>query len=168
MLFIFGGLPGTGKTILSQYLAESIGATYLRIDSIEQTLRNEGILEVEGKGYEVAYRIAHDNLKTGQSVVADSVNPLPITRKAWRSVASETGSTYCEIEIICSDKSEHRQRIESRVTDIDGLRLPSWQDVLGREYEPWIDKQIGIDTANKSVRESKEELMTALRNAAVI
>lgn len=43
MLYIFGGLPATGKSELSKYLASSIGAAYIRIDSIEQKLRNAGL-----------------------------------------------------------------------------------------------------------------------------
>jgi len=39
-LFIFSGLPGTGKTTLSRQLAQHVGAAYLRIDTIEQALRD--------------------------------------------------------------------------------------------------------------------------------
>ena len=38
MLYIFGGLPGTGKTTLARYLAHHQRAVYLRIDTIEQAL----------------------------------------------------------------------------------------------------------------------------------
>lgn len=38
MLYIFGGLPGTGKTELSMDLARRLGAVYLRIDAIEQPI----------------------------------------------------------------------------------------------------------------------------------
>ena len=40
ILYIFSGLPGTGKTTLSQKLCKKIDAFYLRIDTIEQTLRD--------------------------------------------------------------------------------------------------------------------------------
>lgn len=40
MLIILGGLPGVGKTTL----AGAIGAVHVRIDSIEQALRDAGAL----------------------------------------------------------------------------------------------------------------------------
>lgn len=40
MLYIFAGLPGSGKSTLAKKLAQKLGATYLRIDTIEQGLRD--------------------------------------------------------------------------------------------------------------------------------
>lgn len=168
LLYIFSGLPATGKSELARYLSERFGAVYLRIDSIEQSLKDNGITVAKGEGYEVAYKVASDNLSLGLSVVADSVNPLTITREAWRKVATGAGSRFCEIEIVCSDRSEHRKRVESRTNDIDGLSLPSWQDVLDREYEAWTGDRIVIDTGNKSEKESRKELITALSDISVI
>lgn len=162
MLYIFSGLPATGKSELSKYLVNKLGAVYLRIDSIEQSLKNNGLEIAEGQGYEVAYKIALDNLKLGLSVVADSVNPLPITRKAWRNVANKADSPYCEIEIICSDKEEHKRRVESRISDVDGLQLPTWKDVINRDYKTWTRQRIIIDTANNSITESQTELEQAV------
>jgi predicted kinase len=44
MLIIFGGLPGTGKTTIARALAHQIGAVHLRIDSIEQAIRDSEVL----------------------------------------------------------------------------------------------------------------------------
>ena len=66
------------------------------------------------------------------------------------------------MEIICSDPKQHRQRVENRVADIDGLILPTWQEVAAREYEPWNREHIVIDTAGRSVAESVKELREAL------
>jgi predicted kinase len=86
-LLIFGGLPGVGKTAVAAGLALEVGAVHLRIDSIEQALRNYGVEASGPEGYEVAYAIAEDNLRLGRTVIADSVNPVEVTRSAWRGVA---------------------------------------------------------------------------------
>ncbi len=157
MLYIFGGLPGTGKTELASHLSQVLQATYLGIDTIEQALRDAGATAIGPEGYEIAYRVATDNLKLGD-VIADSVNSIQITRQAWRQVALNAGVEYQEIEVICSNTEEHRQRIESRQPRIPGLKLPTWHDVLKREYDFWDSHPIQIDTAGQTVSESKKAL----------
>jgi len=163
MLYVFGGLPSSGKSVLSKYLAEKINAMHIRIDSIEQLLRAHTDLNPVGVvGYVSAYAIAKDNLELGQTVIADSVNPIQITRDAWKTVAKETGAKICEIEVICSDIGEHKARYIARIADIDGLEYGPWDDVLDREYEDWASKDILIDTASKSISESQSELVSKI------
>jgi len=161
-LYIFSGLPGTGKTTLASALANYIGAVFLRIDTIEQGIRDLCDFKVEGEGYRLSYRIAADNLELGNNVVADSCNPIELTRQEWQEVASSKRLHYTNIEVICSDKEEHKKRIEERECDIPGMGLPSWKEVEEREYDPWLGDRIVIDTAKKSVNESFSELMTKL------
>ncbi len=157
MLLILGGLPGVGKTAVAAGLARETGAVHLRIDSIEQALRNSGV-DVSGpEGYAVAYAIAEDNLRLGRTVIADSVNPLEVTRSAWRSVAQRTGTRYVEVEVVCSDRAEHRRRVETRTADIAGHELPTWQQVCEREYEPW-EAGIMVDTAGRHIESSVSAL----------
>ncbi|MEM9220284.1 MAG: AAA family ATPase [Cyanobacteria bacterium P01_F01_bin.150] len=162
-LFIFSGLPGTGKTTLAKHLAQAIGAVYLRIDTVEQALRDLCQFNVEGEGYRLSYQIAADNLRLGNSVVADSCNPIELTRNEWQQVASDNNAAFVNIELICSDRQEHRHRIESRQTDISGLKLPTWHDVEIREYHPWSTDRITIDTAGCSESDCCEALMLALQ-----
>src|SRR5690349_20222276 len=107
MLVIFGGLPGTGKSTLAMRLAHQIGAVYLRIDTIERAMA-AGVeaLSVGERGDRVAYAVAEDNLRFGHTVIADSVNPLQITRSAWRDVAARLEVDWVEIEVVCSDPVE--------------------------------------------------------------
>ncbi len=161
MLLIFGGLPGAGKTAIAARLARDLKCVHLRIDSIEQAMRNSGITVSGPEGYEVAYAIAEDNLKLGRTVVADSVNPIEITRAAWRDVARRTGTRYIEIEIVCSDPIEHRRRVETRTADIAGHLLPTWQEVCDREYGPW-EADVVIDTAGRGIEMSVTKLREKL------
>jgi predicted kinase len=165
MLVIFGGLPGVGKTAIAQKLARRLGAVYLRIDSIEQALRDSEAVSgpMNDAGYRVAYAVAADNLLLGRTVVADSVNPLRITREAWREVARNAGVESLEVEIKCSDCDEHRRRVESRATNIPGLLLPAWAEVLARKYEPWDREHLEIDSSTLSVEQSVTLICSKLR-----
>ncbi len=164
MLIIFGGLPGSGKTTISRALARELGAVYLRVDTIEQNIRASGMLssQVGPAGYMVGYGVAEDNLALGKIVVADSVNPLKVTRDAWLSVAARSGVPAVEIEIICSDRDEHRRRVETRASDIPGLVKPRWEDVTARDYEDWGQSPITIDTAKQGVDEAVVALLSKL------
>ena len=152
MLIVFGGLPGTGKTTLARELAQRLKFMYLRIDTVEQAIIASSLLPDAGPaGYFVGYSVAADNLSLGLTVVADSVNSLTVTRDAWIEVAKTTGTAFVEIEVICSDSVEHRRRVELRRPDISGHKLPGWQDVLDRQYDPWTREHIVVDTATLSI-----------------
>jgi predicted kinase len=161
-LIIFSGLPGAGKTTLARLLARDLRAAYLRIDTVEQALNDQRINVSGPEGYVVAYRVAADNLRLGMSVVADSVNPIAITRRAWRDVAAQAAVPFVEIEVVCSDVHEHRRRVESRVSDIEGLRLPTWHEVETRERDPWDTIPVVIDTAGRTELESFAALRQAI------
>jgi predicted kinase len=164
MLMIFGGLPGSGKSTIAGLLARRLRATYLRIDTIEQTLRACGTLPdgVVTEGYAVAYGVAEDNLRCGGTVIADSVNPLPVTRDAWVGVAKRAAVPLVEVEVVCSDKAEHRRRVETRTTDVPGLMLPTWDAVQGRDYAPWTSPHVVLDTASQTAATCVDELLSVL------
>ncbi len=163
MLYIFAGLPATGKTHLSRALAKKLGAVFIRIDTIEQSLRDSGYSELYDEGYHVAFQLALDNLCNGLSVVADSTNPVEVSRQAWRDVAVKAGCEYKDIEVICSDNNEHKKRVESRSTDIPNLTLPTWEEVVSREYDSWNCDRVIIDTAFKTPAQSLAELFLTLQ-----
>ncbi len=159
-LYIFSGLPASGKSTLAQELAKKIHATFIRIDTIEQGLRDICKYDVEGgEGYELAHLIASDNLKLGNNVIADSVNPWELTRKAWNEVATSSQANFVNIEVICSDHHEHKIRVASRSVIMKNTNLPTWEVVLNRDYHSWTEHRILIDTSGKQISESLAELI---------
>src|SRR6202521_4376510 len=163
MLIILGGLPGTGKTAIARELARQLGAVHVRIDSIEEAILDSGVLSspINDAGYRVGYAVAADNLRIGRTVIADSVNPIPLSRDAWVEVANHAQVSAVEIEVTCSNTKEHQHRVETRISDIPRSRSLTWQEVVSRDYRPWNREHIVIDTANRTV----EQVVTILRGA---
>jgi predicted kinase len=157
MLVIICGLPATGKTTLARALARQTGAVHLRVDTIEQAIVRSGLAAqpLGPAGYAVAYALAEDHLRQGLTVVAESVNPLAVTRDAWRDVAVRARVAAVEAEIVCSDTAEHRRRAEHRTVDIPDLALPGWDAIVHRDYEPWHRERVVIDTAGRDVADKR-------------
>jgi hypothetical protein len=66
------------------------------------------------------------------------------------------------VEVICSDEAEHRRRVETRSSDIPDLVLPTWEKVKNREYHPWTQPRIVIDTAGRSIGACVDDLTSRL------
>ncbi|MEU8922658.1 AAA family ATPase [Kitasatospora sp. NPDC048545] len=167
MLIILGGLPATGKTSLARGFARWAGAVHLRVDTIEQAIVRSGALAppLGPVGYAVAHALAEEHLRQGLPVIAESVNPLAVTRQAWREVAVRAGTRCLEVETICSDPAEHRRRVEQRTVDVPGLDLPDRAAVQSGAYEPWDRDHLVIDTAGQVVEECVAELYGAYTDA---
>ena len=132
-----------------------MSAVHLRIDTIEAALVSSGIVAAAGgwdaapdAGYRVSYALAGELLHTGFDVVADSVNPLALTRRAWARVAEEAGLWHIDVEVVCSDREVHRRRVEDRASDLAGMTVPTWEQVEARRYEPWDAPVLRVDTTD--------------------
>ncbi len=160
LLVILGGLPGSGKTTLARALARALPAQLLRIDTIEQAIAASVLArpDLEDGGYRVAYALAVDSLGLGADVIADSVNPIGLTRRAWLAAAERAGAAALQVEVLCSDRAEHRRRVEARFAAAQEARLSDWAAVQARHYEPWAEADLRIDTAGRSPAESAAEL----------
>jgi predicted kinase len=151
LLIVFGGLPATGKTTIARELTRRLQANYLRIDTIEQRLRDQG-LAVGAAGYAIANALAAENLLIGRTVIADCVNPVVASRNGWRDTAKRCAARLVEIELICSDAAVHRRRVESRPADVvSGHKHSTWDEVARRDYEPWDRDHLVLDTAAEGV-----------------
>lgn len=169
MLIVIGGLPGTGKTTLARLLAARIGAVHLRVDTIEQAIVRSGLAQhpLGPVGYVVGYALAEDHLRQGLTVIAESVNPLDVTRDSWRDAGVRAAVPVVEVQVICSDRLEHRERVTTRSIDIPDLPLPDWQQVLDHDYRPWSREHLVVDTAGQDAQQSLALLLDRLEQVGV-
>jgi len=144
LLVVFAGLPGSGKSVLARGVAGAIGATYLRIDTIESAIAAT-LMPFQGNpvGYVVAEWVAADQLTGGRDVVADAVNGVAVARDGWVALAARTGAALRFVEVWCSDAAEHRRRVETREAQLPGQGVPTWDQVQRRRYEPWPPEHSG-------------------------
>jgi predicted kinase len=154
VLIVLSGLPGSGKTSLARALVAAAHAVHVRLDTVEQALVDAGAAThpVGPVGHHVARAVAGDLLRQGHLVVADGVNPLPVTRELWWDVARSAGTPWLDVEVVCGDPELHRRRVEARVADIPGHPEPTWADVERLEFTPWTtdDGRVRVDLAELS------------------
>ena len=148
ILISLSGLPGVGKTTLAKELAAKVKAVHLRVDSVEAALKISvlNIHPAEDAGYLAIANIAKDNLLLGYDVIADTVNPIEITRKLWAEIATSSNASILNVEVVCSDMAIHRGRLETRESDIEGHTVPDWQQASSRIFEPWQENRVIVDT----------------------
>jgi predicted kinase len=138
LLVVFAGLPGSGKSALARGVADAIGVTYLRIDTIESAIVSTLMPYRDSPvGYVVAERVAADQLIAGRDVVADAVNGVAAASALWVGLGARTGAVLRFVEVRCSDLAEHRRRVEGREPEMPGQGVPTWEQVQRRRYEPW-------------------------------
>jgi predicted kinase len=171
ILVSLSGLPGVGKTTLAKELAARTQAIHLRVDSVEAALKRSTlrIHPAEDAGYLAIASIAKDNLLLGFDVIADTVNPIGISRKLWAETSTAGAAHLLNVEVICSDESLHRNRVENRISDIEGLVVPDWQAVSDRTFEPWQGSRLIVDTGYESINDCATKVaneMVRLRSTA--
>ena len=163
LLVVVSGLPATGKSALADALGRELHAAVLSVDPIEAAVMRCGIprsFETGVAAYEVAAVLAAHQLRLGLPVIVDAVSSLEVAREMWRRAAAHAGAPVRVIEVICSDESTHRARLNERERDIDGFPEPSWDDIVARrdEWEPWTEERLIVD----SMRELRDNVAAAL------
>lgn len=141
-LCVLAGRSGTGKTTLAKQLARRTRACYLRVDAVETALSR--VRERIGEaGYVVVHEVAASNLLLGMNVVVDAVNAVPEARAGWLQTAHRCDAHLALLETVLPAADEHRRRVESRVADIPGHRVPTWFEVQTDGWVPWDEDRDG-------------------------
>jgi predicted kinase len=151
-LIVVSGLPGSGKSTVADGLSRRLSIPVFSVDPIEAAMWRNGIAKSQTgiAAYEVAAALADEHLRLGHSVIIDAVNPIEAPRAGWRTLAAKHKAGMKIIECVCANEAIHRQRIEARRRNIDGMPEVTWSRVLERraEYQPWTDPRLTLDTSD--------------------
>lgn len=85
--------------------------------------------------YDVACRVATENLQVGVPVVVDGVHATHALRLLWRRVSDISHTRLIQIEITLSDEVEHRRRVRER--EATGYVGPTWEQIRDMDYDAW-------------------------------
>jgi len=170
VLVVIGGLPAVGKSTIATLLGSETSTPYLRVDRIEHAIVESSALShpLGPAGYAVAHALADEQLRLGLDVIVECVNPLSLTRDAWVRTATAAGACILEVEVVCSDETEHRRRVEVRSSDIEGLMKPAWTAVMNREYEPWGREHLVVDSTTTSPESAARLIASRMMSAKAI
>ena len=166
-LLVLAGMPGSGKSTLAEGLSRILSMPVFAVDPIEAAMWRGGLAKDQTgiAAYDVALALADEHLRLGHSVIVDAVNPVEAPRAVWRKLAANYRVDLKIIECVCSDQAVHRQRIEARVRNIDGMPETTWARVLERrtEYQAWTDARLILDTSAKSAEQLLAEALNYVR-----
>lgn len=123
-LVVVSGLPGTGKSMFADALAERMDTVHLSRDQMALSRRSLMDMLWERATGRRRDRLASAAgrrlvesaaavLREGRSVVVEVVGTPDILRPLMQLAAAE-GATVRSIELICSDPNEHLRRLQSR------------------------------------------------------
>jgi predicted kinase len=145
MLIAMAGLPGTGKTAIAELIGSRLLKPVVSVDPIESSILRAGIDSDQPTGlaaYLVAETLAEFVLQAGHGVIIDAVNAVDPAREQWVDLAARSDEPVTFIEVVCSDASLHRSRLEARERNLPHVNEPSWHAVEQSldEYSPWTGR----------------------------
>ena len=107
MLYLFCGLPGTGKTTVAKELASLTGGMVLRTDEIRKQLMSDPQYSPEEKRlvYDAMLRTAGSMLRAGAVVILDATFHLRKEREAAKEIARKAGAECVVIEVKCDEET---------------------------------------------------------------
>ena len=152
-LWVFCGLPATGKSALAEKLSQALSLTLFQSDRIRKEGRDslapheDDVLFGQGM-YRVALRqrvyarmlaLAQEQLKKGHSVVLDATFSQSKWREEARQLAADLDTNLIVVECVCAEETL-RERLEERERsqNISDARLRHLSDMV-RSFEPLIE-----------------------------
>lgn len=145
LLVVYCGLPGVGKSTLSRYTADQLGAVRYRSDEVRQDLFEEPTYTAAEtrKTYATLTRRAQTTLEAGQDVVIDATFKQASERDRATAVADSAGAAIEFVHVTCRP-AVVRERIQNRSDDASEADLAVYRE-LREAFESLERDHVTID-----------------------
>ncbi len=156
MLFIFCGLPGTGKTTVANFIAKKLNATMISTDHIRKKIFEKPTYQDWEK--ELVYKVMcllGEHLSKTQICILDAVFPKEQHRDAVKEMGKRNKIPVYFVEFVC-DENTIFKRIANKKRVLSDADYQIYLK-LKKEYEPIKFEHIIIDTTA-----GMDEAVTAL------
>lgn len=156
-LVVYCGLPGVGKSTVSEYTAEQLSAIRYRSDEVRYDLFDDPAYTPEemARTYEEMLDRTREDLDAGRDVVVDGTFKRARDREEARAIARETGAQLQFVRVTCPP-AVVRDRITSRTDDASDADLSVYEK-LREEFEPLECDHVVIDNSG-SLAETREQV----------
>lgn len=166
MLFVFCGLPGTGKTTVANIIARKLNASIISTDYIRKKLFENPTYQNWEKGlvYRVMYLLAEHLSKT-ETCILDAVFTKEQHRNIAKEIARKNKVPVHFVEFVCNEEVIFKRIVEKR----RGLSDADYQIYLKlkKEYEPIKFDHILVDTTD-GIEAAADRLVKELESRGII
>ncbi|MBI5304877.1 MAG: AAA family ATPase [Chloroflexi bacterium] len=152
VLFVFSGLPGTGKSFLARSLAERLPSVIVQSDFVRKTLVGIPTYSAAESAFihQVSHAVIARLLARGCRVISDATNLAEWHREKLYRVAADTHAQLVVVRTVAPD-AVIRARLSQRIGERDPRDFSDadWNvyEMLQRELEPVRAPHLVVDTS---------------------
>ena len=142
-LIVFAGVPGSGKSTVSERVGATLGIPVFALDWLLGALTPFGMRhhrDLMGIGSELLATLAYRELCGRRSAILDTTGEDPADRARWAGLAAAAGAVFVPVVCVCTDDALHRERLERRTRSIPGWAdAGDWANASARlaAFPPW-------------------------------
>ena len=167
VLFVFSGLPGTGKSFLARKIAERVPCVIVETDFVRKMLICKPTYAATESAFvhRVAHQVIQRLLRSGRRVIYDATNLAEWHRERAYRLADQTRAKLVVVRTVAPE-DVMRARLAERFTAHQPLDYSDadWQVVglLKAELEPIRHPHIVVDTTG-DIDQAVSQILRAAR-----